>query len=78
MDSEHERRPDGPPHFDPVCGKTLWELTIEQFFDGNRIQVFCCAMCRRVYIDAWLDRVRLQDGGLTGTRATELDRLSGA
>jgi endogenous inhibitor of DNA gyrase (YacG/DUF329 family) len=51
----------GPPHFDPTCGKTLWEESIERFFDGTRVQVFCCAMCRRIYIDAWLERSHAEE-----------------
>ncbi len=39
--------------FDPVCGAVLKEEDTNQFFDGERIHYFCCAMCRRIFIDEW-------------------------
>lgn len=52
----------GPPTFDPVCGTVLWEEAVERFFDGARLNVFCCAMCRRIYIDEWKKRQNAGEG----------------
>ncbi len=37
--------------FDPVCGAVLRDEATNQFFDGERTHYFCCAMCRRIFID---------------------------
>jgi hypothetical protein len=60
MDVIRARDTGGPPAFDPVCGTVLWEETVDRFFDGARLHVFCCAMCRRIYID---EREKLRNAG---------------
>jgi hypothetical protein len=60
MDEIRAREAGGPPTFDPVCGTVLWEEAVERFFDGARLQMFCCAMCRRIYID---EREKLRNAG---------------
>ncbi len=40
--------------FDPVCGGPVFDPDrANQFFDGRRTHYFCCAMCRRIFIDEW-------------------------
>ncbi|MGH9315909.1 MAG: hypothetical protein ACRD1P_02220 [Thermoanaerobaculia bacterium] len=40
--------------FDPVCGGPVFDPDrANQFFDGKRTHYFCCAMCRRIFIDEW-------------------------
>jgi len=47
--------------FDPVCGAVVLELDLaNQFFDGRRTHYFCCAMCRRLFIDEWRARFKLE------------------
>jgi len=36
---------------DPVCGSPVLEEGANQFFDGTRTHYFCCAMCRRIFLD---------------------------
>jgi YHS domain-containing protein len=36
---------------DPVCGSPVLEEGASQFFDGTRTHYFCCAMCRRIFLD---------------------------
>lgn len=60
MEEIRAREAGSPPTFDPVCGTVLWEESVDRFFDGARLHVFCCAMCRRIYID---ERQKRQNAG---------------
>ncbi len=42
--------------FDPVCGTPLHDALGGTFDDGTRVHSFCCAMCRRIFIDEWHKR----------------------
>ncbi len=61
--------------FDPVCGALLKQEDTNQFFDGERTHYFCCAMCRRIFIDEWraTETAKLSPGRcalMAGTRST--------
>ncbi len=51
--------------FDPVCGAVLLEEETNQFFDGDRTHYFCCAMCRRIFIDEWRARQNAREKSIS-------------
>jgi len=48
--------------FDPVCGGVILDSDLaNQFFDGRRTHYFCCAMCRRLFLDERRARLKLEE-----------------
>jgi len=59
---DHGSRFEPEPTFDPVCGAAIGDPErANQFFDGRRTHYFCCAMCRRLFIDEWRARIPVEE-----------------